>query len=88
MVNPKTRAVTCLSMAEVRAGVGFGVMKIKRVAVLETDKALNGFVHSGRDLGGKPPRSAGQFRAIAGRFQPSRWLMRFRPSRSMIRIWR
>ncbi len=50
-VNNKTKATTYMKMAEVQAGIGFGVKKFKLVWVFETDKALNDFVNSGWELG-------------------------------------
>jgi len=57
-VNNKTRAVTYMKMAEVQAGLGFGVKKFKLVWVFETQKALNTFINSGWELGGQATASA------------------------------
>ncbi len=57
-VNNKTRATTYMKMAEVQAGVGFGVKKFKLVWVFETDKALNDFVNSGWELGAQATAAA------------------------------
>ena len=52
-VDNKTKAVTYMRMAEVQAGLGFGVKKFRLVWVFENDKALNGFVNSGWEFGGQ-----------------------------------
>ena len=57
-VNNKTKAVTYMSMAEVQAGLGFGVKKFRLVWVFETEKALNDFVNSGWELGAQATASA------------------------------
>ena len=57
-VNNKTKAVTYMSMAEVQAGLGFGVNKFRLVWVFETEKALNDFVNSGWELGAQATASA------------------------------
>jgi lipid-binding SYLF domain-containing protein len=57
-VNNKTRATTYMKMAEVQAGLGFGVKKFQLVWVFETEKALNAFVNSGWELGGQATASA------------------------------
>jgi lipid-binding SYLF domain-containing protein len=57
-VNNKTKAVTYMKMAEVQAGLGFGVKKFKLVWVFENQKALNSFVNSGWELGAQATASA------------------------------
>jgi lipid-binding SYLF domain-containing protein len=57
-VNNKTKATTYMKMAEVQAGLGFGVKKFKLVWVFENEKALNTFVNSGWELGGQATASA------------------------------
>lgn len=57
-VNNKTRAVTYMKMAELQAGVGFGVKKFKLVWVFENPQALNTFVNSGWQLGAQATASA------------------------------
>ena len=57
-VNNKTKAITYMKMAEVQAGLGFGVKKFKLVWVFETQKALNTFINSGWELGGQATASA------------------------------
>ena len=57
-VNNKTKATTYMKMAEVQAGLGFGVKKFKLVWVFETDKALNDFVNSGWELGAQATAAA------------------------------
>jgi lipid-binding SYLF domain-containing protein len=57
-VNNRTKAVTYMRMAEVQAGLGFGVKKFKLVWVFENEKALNTFINSGWELGGQATASA------------------------------
>ncbi len=57
-VNNKTRATTYMKMAEVQAGLGFGIKKFKLVWVFETEKALNDFVNSGWELGAQATAAA------------------------------
>jgi lipid-binding SYLF domain-containing protein len=57
-VNNKTKAVTYMKMAEVQAGLGFGVKKFRLVWVFETEKALNDFVNSGWELGAQATAAA------------------------------
>jgi len=57
-VNNKTKAVTYMKMAEVQAGVGFGVKKFKLVWVFENESALNTFINSGWELGAQATASA------------------------------
>jgi lipid-binding SYLF domain-containing protein len=52
-VNNKTRAVTYMKMAEVQAGLGFGVKKFQLVFVFDNEKALNDFINSGWEFGGQ-----------------------------------
>jgi lipid-binding SYLF domain-containing protein len=57
-VNNKTQATTYMKMAEVQAGIGFGVKKFRLVWVFETDKALNDFINSGWELGAQATAAA------------------------------
>ena len=57
-VNNKTKATTYMKMAEVQAGLGFGVKKFQLVWVFDTESALNGFVNSGWEIGGQATASA------------------------------
>jgi lipid-binding SYLF domain-containing protein len=57
-VNNKTKAATYMKMAEVQAGLGFGVKKFQLVWIFETEGALNGFVNSGWEIGGQATASA------------------------------
>ncbi len=57
-VNNKTKATTYMKMAEVQAGLGFGVKKFQLVWVFETDKALNDFVNSGWEFGAQATAAA------------------------------
>jgi len=57
-VNNKTKATTYMRMAEIQAGLGFGIKKFKLVWVFETDKAFNDFVNSGWEIGAQATASA------------------------------
>jgi lipid-binding SYLF domain-containing protein len=57
-VNNKTKAQTYMKMAEVQAGLGFGVKKFQLVWVFQTEKALNEFITSGWAFGGQATASA------------------------------
>ena len=57
-VNNKTKATTYMKMAEIQAGLGFGVKKFQLVWVFETDKALNDFVNSGWEFGAQATAAA------------------------------
>lgn len=57
-VNNKTRAVTYMRMAEVQAGVGFGVKKFSLVWVFEAAQALDKFINSGWEIGAQATASA------------------------------
>ncbi len=52
-VDNKTKTVTYMKMAEVQAGLGFGVKKFQLVWVFENGKALNDFINSGWEFGGQ-----------------------------------
>jgi lipid-binding SYLF domain-containing protein len=45
-------------MAEIQAGLGFGVKKFQLVWVFETDKALNDFINSGWEFGAQATAAA------------------------------
>jgi lipid-binding SYLF domain-containing protein len=57
-VNNKTKAMTYMKMAEIQAGLGFGVKKFQLVWVFDTEQALNGFINSGWELGGQATAAA------------------------------
>ena len=57
-VNNKTKAVTFMKMAEVQAGLGFGVKKFSLVWVFETPQTLDKFINSGWEIGGQATASA------------------------------
>jgi lipid-binding SYLF domain-containing protein len=57
-VNNKTKATTYMKMAEIQAGLGFGVKKFQLVWVFETEAALNNFVTSGWEFGGQATAAA------------------------------
>jgi len=57
-VNNRTKTTTYMKMAEVQAGLGFGVKNFKLVWVFENEAALNTFINSGWELGGQATASA------------------------------
>ena len=57
-VDNKTKAVTYMKMAEVQAGVGFGVKKFHLVFVFDNKAALDKFIDSGWEIGGQATASA------------------------------
>jgi lipid-binding SYLF domain-containing protein len=57
-VNNKTKATTYMKMAELQAGLGFGVKKFQLVWVFETEDGLNRFVNSGWEIGAQATASA------------------------------
>jgi lipid-binding SYLF domain-containing protein len=57
-VNNKSKATTYMRMAELQAGLGFGVKKFQLVWVFETADALNKFVNSGWEIGAQATASA------------------------------
>ena len=57
-VNNKTRQEIFMRMAEVQAGLGFGVKKFRLVWVFETQQAFDSFVNSGYQFGGQAALSA------------------------------
>jgi lipid-binding SYLF domain-containing protein len=57
-VNNKTKAMTYMKMAEVQAGLGFGVKKFQLVWVFDSEKALNDFINSGWEFGGQATAAA------------------------------
>jgi lipid-binding SYLF domain-containing protein len=57
-VNNKTKAVTYMRMAELQAGIGFGVKKFQLLWVFDTEDALNKFINSGWEIGAQATASA------------------------------
>ena len=57
-INNKTKATTYMKMAEIQAGLGFGIKKFQLIWVFETEKALNDFVNSGWEFGGQATAAA------------------------------
>jgi len=57
-VNNKTKKLTYMKMAEIQAGLGFGVKKFRLVWVFESQDSLNKFVNSGWELGGQATAAA------------------------------
>ena len=56
--NNKTKTATYMKMAEIQAGLGFGVKKLQLVWVFETEQAFNSFVNSGWEFGGQATAAA------------------------------
>jgi len=57
-VNNKSKATTYMRMAEVQAGLGFGIKKFQLVWVFENASALDKFVNSGWEIGAQASASA------------------------------
>jgi lipid-binding SYLF domain-containing protein len=57
-VNNKTKQEIFMRMAEVQAGLGFGIKKFRLVWVFETQQAFDSFVNSGYQFGGQTALSA------------------------------
>lgn len=78
-VDNASKRETFMKMAEVQAGLGFGVKKFQLVWVFGNKKALNAFINSGWELGAQANASAkmnNQGRAMAGAVavSPGVWL--------------
>ena len=78
-VNNKTKATTYMEMAELQAGLGFGVKKFQLVWVFETEQALNNSsTPDGRSGSSDCIRKGGrQGRRLSGRREashPGVWL--------------
>lgn len=57
-VNNETRQEVFMRMAEIQAGLGFGVKKFRLVWVFQTQEAFDQFVNSGYQFGGQAALSA------------------------------
>ena len=57
-VNNKSKTTTYMRMAEVQAGLGFGIKKFQLVWVFENAGALDKFVNSGWEIGAQATASA------------------------------
>lgn len=57
-VNNATKAETFMKMAELQAGLGFGIKKFRVVFVFETQAAFDAFVNSGWEFGGQATAAA------------------------------
>ncbi|MCU0970718.1 MAG: YSC84-related protein [Gammaproteobacteria bacterium] len=78
-VNNKSGAETFMKMAEIQAGLGFGIKEFRVVFVFETEQALGRFVESGWELGGEATAAAqisGMGDAYAGAYSvsPGVWM--------------
>lgn len=68
-VNTKTLEQIYMRMAEVQAGLGFGLKKFRLVWIFQTEDAFQKFVNSGYEFGGQATLAAqmrGQGAALAG----------------------
>lgn len=57
-VDSKTRQETFMKMFSAGAGIGAGVKDFRVIFVFETEKALDGFIHSGWDASGQADAAA------------------------------
>ena len=57
-VNNKSKTTTYMKMAEVQAGLGFGIKKFQLVWVFENEAALSNFVNSGWEFGAQATAAA------------------------------
>lgn len=57
-INNKSKKETFMKMLELQAGLGMGVKKFRVVFVFDNEKALDGFVNSGWELGGQSTAAA------------------------------
>ena len=78
-VNNATRQEVFMKMAEVQAGLGFGMKKYRQVWVFQTSAAFDKFVNSGYEFGGQATLAAqasGQGTSVAGAasVSPGVWL--------------
>lgn len=64
-VNNQTREEAFMRMAEVQAGLGFGVKKFRLVWVFQTQQAFDSFVRRGYQIGGHASLSA-QAKGVGG----------------------
>jgi lipid-binding SYLF domain-containing protein len=58
VIDNKTRKETCMKMAEVQAGLGFGIKKGRLVWVFEKKSDMDRFTNSGWELGAQSTASA------------------------------
>ena len=56
--NNKTKATTYMKMAEVQAGLGFGVKKFQLLWIFDNEQALNNFINAGWEIGAQATASA------------------------------
>ncbi len=57
-VNTKTKKEVFMKMAEIQAGLGFGIKKFQLVWVFETEALLEKFENSGWEIGGQATAAA------------------------------
>ena len=87
-VNNKNKATTYMKMAEIQAGLGFGVKKFQLVWVFDTEKALNEFVNSGWEFGGQATAAAQTGDKGAAYQGASPWRQESGSTRSRTKVWR
>ena len=58
VINKRTQKNIYMNMAEVQAGLGFGIKSYENIFAFETEAALNDFVNSGWTLGGQTTLAA------------------------------
>lgn len=78
-VDNKTKQETFMKMAELQAGLGFGVKKFRLIWIFEKQDDLNKFINTGVELTGQTTAAAkagGEGKAFAGAISisPGVWL--------------
>jgi lipid-binding SYLF domain-containing protein len=58
VINKSVAKPTYMNMAEVQAGIGFGIKSFQNIFVFQTQAALNDFVNSGWTFGGQATAAA------------------------------
>ncbi len=58
VINQDSKKPVYMNMAEVQAGIGFGIKSFQNIFVFQTQAALNDFVNSGWTFGGQTTLSA------------------------------
>ena len=79
VIDRQTKAAAYMKMAEIQAGLGFGIKKYRLVWVFETPAALSSFVNSGWEIGAQATAAAkaggeGAWAAGAMSVAPGVWL--------------
>ncbi len=58
VIDKATKKPIYMNMAEVQAGLGFGIKSFQNIFVFETDAAMNDFINSGWTFGGQVTAAA------------------------------